>query len=215
MQTWSITLHGPAGVISTVDTGESQFVIGTETASDVFTVQGEGVTARHAWVWISEARIRGQGIDPVRGVSKVTGKEWRLPTNAEWEAAVGTTMYPWGDYYPPKWDDGNYAILEDGKDDPQRVGVDGIKGTAPVGSFKPNALGFYDLGGNATEWMWDGQDEKTRNRVFRGASWYHWGGNSRSAARPNTAGAVVGNDRGLRLVRRSGSELIQPNKETP
>ena len=43
MQTWSITLHGPLGVISTVDTGESQFVIGTETASDVFTVIGHGV----------------------------------------------------------------------------------------------------------------------------------------------------------------------------
>jgi hypothetical protein len=43
MQTWSITLHGPAGVISSVDTGESQFVVGTETASDVFTIQGEGV----------------------------------------------------------------------------------------------------------------------------------------------------------------------------
>ena len=49
MQTWSITLHGPLGVISTVDTGESQFVIGTETASDVFTVHGEGVAGRHAW----------------------------------------------------------------------------------------------------------------------------------------------------------------------
>jgi tetratricopeptide (TPR) repeat protein len=43
-------------------------------------------------------------------LSKVTGKEWRLPTNAEWEAAVGTTKYPWGDYYPPSWDDGNYAV---------------------------------------------------------------------------------------------------------
>ncbi len=72
----------------------------------------------------------------------------RLPTNAEWEAAVGTSNYPWGDYYPPNWDDGNYAVAEDGKLDPQGVGVDGIKGTAPVGSFKMNVLGFYDLGGN-------------------------------------------------------------------
>jgi hypothetical protein len=51
MQIWSITLHGPAGVISTVDTGESQFVIGTETASDVFTVNGDGVTGGYSWVW--------------------------------------------------------------------------------------------------------------------------------------------------------------------
>ncbi len=104
-------------------------------------------------------------------LSARTGKQWRLPTNAEWEAAVGPTKYPWGDYYPPHWDDGNYAVGVDGKEDPQKVGVDGILGTAPVGSFKPNALGFYDLGGNVWEWMWDGQDEKTGNRVFRGGSW--------------------------------------------
>jgi formylglycine-generating enzyme required for sulfatase activity len=105
-------------------------------------------------------------------LSKVTGKEWRLPTNAEWEAAVGTSKYPWGDYYPPNWDDGNYAVAEDGKDDPAKVGVDGIKGTAPVGSFKMNVLGFYDLGGNVGEWMWDRLDEKTGNRVIRGGYWH-------------------------------------------
>jgi formylglycine-generating enzyme required for sulfatase activity len=49
--------------------------------------------------------------------------------------------------------------------------VDGIKGTAPVGSFKMNVLGFYDLGGNVNEWMWDGLDEKTGKRVIRGVNW--------------------------------------------
>lgn len=58
MQTRSITLHGPSRIISTIDTGESQVVIGTETASDVFTVNGDGVTGRHAWVWISEASLQ-------------------------------------------------------------------------------------------------------------------------------------------------------------
>jgi formylglycine-generating enzyme required for sulfatase activity len=104
-------------------------------------------------------------------VSKATGKEWRLPTNVEWEAAVGTSKYPWGDYYPPNWDDGNYAVAEDGKEDPAKVGVDGIKGTAPVGSFKASVLGFYDLGGNVSEWMWDGLEEKTGKRAIRGGSW--------------------------------------------
>jgi formylglycine-generating enzyme required for sulfatase activity len=106
-------------------------------------------------------------------LSKVSGKQWRLPKNEEWESAVGKTKYPWGEYFPPKKEDGNYRILADGKDDPAGVGVDGIKGTAPVGSFKANALGFCDLGGNVIEWMLDGFDEKNpkANRVLRGGSW--------------------------------------------
>ena len=104
-------------------------------------------------------------------LSEKTGKEWRLPTNAEWEAAVGTAKYLWGDYYPPQWDDGNYASGTDGKVDPDKVGVDGIMGTAPVASFKANTLGFYDLGGNVCEWMWDEVNEKTSNRVIRGGDW--------------------------------------------
>jgi serine/threonine protein kinase len=70
MQTWSITLHGPAGVISAVDTSESQFVVGTETASDVFTVSGEGVAERHAWVWISEAGLQ---VEDLGGGTLVNG----------------------------------------------------------------------------------------------------------------------------------------------
>ena len=101
-------------------------------------------------------------------LSKVTGKEWRLPTNAEWDAAVGNNMYPWGDYYPPNWNDGNYSIGKDGKNDRLRAGLDGIIGTAPVGSFKPNALGFYDLGGNVWEWTGDEIDEKTGLPTLRG-----------------------------------------------
>jgi tetratricopeptide (TPR) repeat protein len=106
-------------------------------------------------------------------LSKVSGKKWRLPKNEEWEVAVGKTKYPWGEYFPPKKEDGNYRILADGKDDPAGVGVDGIKGTAPVGSFKANALGFVDLGGNVWEWMLDGYDVKDPKaaRRLRGGGW--------------------------------------------
>ena len=96
-----------------------------------------------------------------------------MPKNEEWEAAVGKTTYPWGDYFPPKKEDGNYSILADGKDDHAKVGFDGIKGTAPVGSFRANALGFVDLGGNVAEWMLDGYDVKDpkAGRRRRGGSW--------------------------------------------
>ena len=104
-------------------------------------------------------------------ITRVTGKEWRLPTNEEWEAAVGITKYPWGDYYPPAWDDGNYAVTENRSKDPMLAGLDRTRGTAPVASFKPNALGFYDLGGNVAEWMWDGLDDVADKRMLRGGSW--------------------------------------------
>jgi len=123
--------------------------------------------------------------------------------NAEWDAAVGTSAYPWGDYFPPHWDDGNYAISEDGKYDPKMIGIDGVFGTAPVGSFKPNALGFYDLGGNVAEWMWDGLDEKRGDRVLRGASFYYDGNHSLSSHRLTYPPGSVYYSFGIRLVRRS------------
>ena len=116
---------------------------------------------------------------------------------------MGTSKYPWGDYYPPKWDDGNYAILEDGKDDPKKIGVHGILGTAPVGSFKPNALGFYDLGGNAGEWMWDGFDatDPKSNRVLRGGYWNYFAISARSADRNYGTPTTANNSYGFRLAR--------------
>ena len=145
-------------------------------------------------------------------LSKKTGKEWRMPTDAEWEAATGDFEYMWGDYYPPKWDDGNYAILADGTEDPKGIGMDGIVGTAPVGSFKPNALGFYDLGGNVFEWMWEVGIQK-HGPFVRGGGWNKA---NKFCMKASRWGSVVkGNEgvapedyndasRGFRLVRRVG-----------
>ena len=85
MQTWSISLHGPSGIISTVDTGEAQFVIGTETASDVFTVQGEAIASRHAWVWISEAGLQ---VEDLGGGTLVNGYQITERVQVEYPASV-------------------------------------------------------------------------------------------------------------------------------
>jgi hypothetical protein len=58
MKQWSLTLHGPSGILSTLDSGETQFVIGTEEAADVFTITGDDVAARHSWVWIANERMQ-------------------------------------------------------------------------------------------------------------------------------------------------------------
>jgi serine/threonine protein kinase len=134
-------------------------------------------------------------------LSSKTGQEWRLPNGKEWNKVIGTFAYPWGDYYPPHWDDGNYAIFADGKEDADKVGGDGVFGTAPVGSFKPNALGFYDLGGNASEWAEESFHQK--GHISRGASWDSASEYNTSSSRFFVASRHTGKPTlGFRLVRK-------------
>jgi hypothetical protein len=123
------------------------------------------------------------------------GQSYRLPTDQEWSQAVGlpneggTTPqardgrikgeYPWGKQWPPPAGAGNYADKNSGQR--SRGGViesytDGFGQTAPVGSFKPNVRGIYDLGGNVWEWCAEGYkgDATGSGRdwgVLRGGSW--------------------------------------------
>jgi formylglycine-generating enzyme required for sulfatase activity len=116
----------------------------------------------------------------VAWLSKMTGKPYRLLSEAEYEYATraGTqTAYPWGD----EIDKGNANC--DG------CGSQWDKSqTAPVGSFAPNGFGLYDMVGNVYTWVedcvhdnYDGAPENgsawieggnCRGRVFRGGSWY-------------------------------------------
>ncbi|MBM3524418.1 MAG: formylglycine-generating enzyme family protein, partial [Alphaproteobacteria bacterium] len=134
----------------------------------------------------------------VAWLSQVTGKQYRLLSEAEWEYAArgGSDEEVHGkgnancNGCGSKWDN---------------------KQTAPVGSFKPNAYGLFEMLGNVWEWTedaWhdsykgapnDGRawvEEKALSRVRRGGSWGYNPGNVRSAIRsrldPEFRNSVVG-----------------------
>lgn len=98
------------------------------------------------------------------------GKAYRLPTDTEWSAAAGhgeatnaeeKTVFPWGSYWPPKPQDGNFRFSELD---------DGYSSAAPVMQFRPNRLGIYDLGGNVAEWC-KKDNEPTQSPGTRGGAW--------------------------------------------
>ena len=80
----------------------------------------------------------------VAWLSMMTGQPYRLLTEAEWEFAyrAGTTSaFYWGD--------------DIGKGNASANVTGDRSGTFPVGSFKPNAFGLYDMAGNVWQWVQD------------------------------------------------------------
>ena len=162
-------------------------------------------------------------------LSKKDGHTYRLPTEAEWEYACRagtTTTFSSGD--DPKslaevaalYDSETVKLFPQWKENALPAS-DGQQFTAPVGSYKPNAFGLYDMHGNVWEWCsdWYGEDyygksptddpqgpESGRQRVRRGGSWHTWPFYMRSSFRnynsPQTRYVLVG----FRVVR----ELDKP-----
>jgi serine/threonine protein kinase/WD40 repeat protein len=85
MYKWSFTLHGPGGILSALESGETQFVLGTEQAADVWTIAGEGVAPRHALVRVAAGRIQ---VEDLAGGTLVNGHPIRGRVEAEYPASV-------------------------------------------------------------------------------------------------------------------------------
>lgn len=92
--------------------------------------------------------------DYVQWLSKRTGKQYRLLTEAEWEYAARagtTTAFSWG--AKATHEHANYGAEECCSG--FASGRDRWVNTSPVGSFPPNAFGLYDMHGNVLQWVQD------------------------------------------------------------
>jgi len=137
-------------------------------------------------------------------LSKKTNKNYRLPTESEWEyvARAGTTTkYSFSDSSSSL---GSYAWYNSNS---------GSK-THKVGTKKPNRWGLYDMHGNVWEWCEDwyvdnykstprdgsSYNNKKSYKILRGGSWDYDANVLRSANRNWGAADSTGSDSGFRLV---------------
>ncbi|CAN5376507.1 formylglycine-generating enzyme family protein [soil metagenome] len=82
----------------------------------------------------------------------------RLPTEAEWEYAARGGLeqkhFTWGDESPEANGKARCNFWQ-GEFPWKNTAVDGYAGTAPAGSYAPNAYGLHDMAGNVWEWCHD------------------------------------------------------------
>ena len=102
-------------------------------------------------------------------LSKATDREYRLPSEAEWEYAcrAGTTT-PFYCGETLMGDLANYRAISTYVKEPQG---NYRKGTTTVGVFPPNAFGLYDMHGNLWEWCADHWHENYQGAPTDGSTW--------------------------------------------
>lgn len=132
-------------------------------------------------------------------LTRQTGHGYRLPSEAEFEYALRAGVqgrYPWGNGVPPakveNLTGGNDASPSGRHWNNAFVGYgDGYWGPAPVGSFRPNAWGLHDMGGNTSEWVADCWHASYRRAPADGAAWFNPGCRSRVVRGGSWASAPV------------------------
>lgn len=139
----------------------------------------------------------------LRKLNAMTGKNFRLPTEAEWEYAARGGNRSRGYQYSGSYIIGDVAWYTDNS---------GSK-THPVGTKAPNELGIYDMSGNVWEWChdWKGSYSSSAQtnptgpssgsyRVFRGGGWSSYAGGCCVANRGFYTPGIGDNNLGLRLA---------------
>ena len=119
-------------------------------------------------------------------LNSITGKTFRLPTEAEWEYAARGGNKSKGYKYSGSNNLGDVAWYCDNSS----------REANPVGTKAPNELGIYDMSGNVWEWCsdWYGSYSSSAQsnptgpssgsgRVYRGGSWFNYAQNCRVSCR--------------------------------
>jgi len=114
-------------------------------------------------------------------LSKLTVREYRLPSEAEWEYACRagtTTPFYFGETITGELANygGSYTYAGEPKAEFRQQ-------TTPVGQFPPNAFGLYDMHGNVWEWCEDNWHDNYDGAPTDGSVWIENGDDNRSPLR--------------------------------
>ncbi|NCR19412.1 MAG: SUMF1/EgtB/PvdO family nonheme iron enzyme [Microcystis aeruginosa LL13-03] len=114
-------------------------------------------------------------------LSKLTVREYRLPSEAEWEYACRagtTTPFYFGETITGEL--ANYNASNTYADEPNG---EYRNETTPVGQFPPNAFGLYDMHGNVREWCADTWHDNYDGAPTDGSVWVQNGNDNSSPLR--------------------------------
>jgi len=142
-----------------------------------------------------------------------TGKQ--IPTEAQWEYAARAGQkalpepldeagQPQANYYQ-----GIFPVMDQE--------LDGFRSRAPVGCFKPNAFGLYDMLGNVWEWTRNADGTQPETQIIKGGSYLcasNYCARYRPAARQFQERGLGTDHIGFRLVSNSAQPpqpLTRPN----